>query len=110
IADAKYLLINSLTGAVDLVDKKVIQAFSAIRRGAVFDLPEDTILALSSRGYLYPSGSEEEALVERAAEFNEQFRARNQALCFVLCPTVSCNLRCPYCFEPHALHKTRNII
>jgi len=110
MTDTRYLLINSLTGAVDLADKKVVEAFSSIRHGRSPDLPDDTIGALSRRGYLYPSRCDEESLIDRAVELNEQFRARTQALCFVLCPTVSCNLRCPYCFEPHALHKKRNLM
>src|SRR5271166_6753965 len=100
VADDKYLLINSLSGAVDLVDRKVVQAFSSIRRGAVPALPADTIEALSHRGYLYASQSQEADVVDRAVGLNEQFRAHDQSLCFVLCPTISCNLRCPYCFEP----------
>jgi len=110
ITDGRYLLINSLTGAVDLVDRTVIKAFSDIRHGAEPGLPEDAIASLHSRGYLYQSRAEEDALVDRAARLNEQFRADSQALCFVLCPTVSCNLRCPYCFEPHAMHATRNLM
>jgi uncharacterized protein len=110
IADDKYLLINSLSGAVDLVDRRVVEAFSAIRRGATPALPADTVEVLAQRGYLYPSASDEEDVVSRAVSLNEQFRAKDQALCFVLCPTVSCNLRCPYCFEPHALHTKREVM
>jgi uncharacterized protein len=110
LAENQYLLVNSLTGAVDVVEEYVIQAFSVIRRGETPELPEDTTCHLKGRGYLYPSRSDEEAIVQRVIELNEKLRATKQAICFVMCPTTTCNLRCPYCFEPHKMHAERRLM
>lgn len=105
LAEDRYLLINSLTGAVDVVEKDVMRAFADVRRGKPPALGDGEIQGLRARGHLYDSRADEDALVDRVVALNDRSRAATQSICFVVCPTVSCNLRCPYCFEPHKMHE-----
>lgn len=103
--EARYVLLNSLSGAVDIVGEEVTRAFDAIRRGKPHSLSDETVAELSDRGYLYPSRAEEDTVIQRLVEFTQRRRILEQQICFVLCPTMTCNLRCPYCFEPHTMHE-----
>jgi uncharacterized protein len=68
-------------------------------------LADEVVTSLFDRGYLYPSRDAEEDVVRRLVAIIERRREQERVICFVLCPTMSCNLRCPYCFEPHKLHE-----
>lgn len=105
LPDGRFLLINSLSGAVDVVEETTIKAFDALRRGESQGLADQEAMGLRERGYLFLSREEERSVVERLAAITASKRAKEQSICFVLCPTMTCNLRCPYCFEPHKMHE-----
>lgn len=110
LADDRYLLLNCLSGAVDVVEKNVLQAFAAVRRGNAPGLVRDDVERLLKRGHLYANRSDEDELVDRLVAFGGEYRARTQPICFVLCPTLSCNLRCPYCFESQKMHEDGRVM
>lgn len=110
LSDSKYVLINSLTGAVDVVEEHVVQSFKDIRRNRPHQLLPNEIDELRDRGYLYNEAAEEKVIVDRLLEWIRNYRAETQPLAFVICPTMACNLRCPYCFEPHKLHETSQVM
>lgn len=110
IQDHQYVLVNSMSGAVDVVGADIIEAFEAIRSGAPHNLPAETVEDLTYRGYLFESRAAEDLVVDRVIELNQNMRKETSALAFVVCPTMSCNLRCPYCFEPHKLHESTQVM
>ncbi|MCL6472569.1 MAG: SPASM domain-containing protein [Firmicutes bacterium] len=95
ISEESVLLINALTGAVDIVDPRVYRFLQAHEPIHV-RIDNSTIDRLEKRGYLVESDAAEEArlqyIVSKFADSKRQFL-------FVICPTYSCNLRCTYCFE-----------
>ena len=60
---------------------------------------------LDLRGYLtqLDHESERRIVLRIAAAVHEADLARHLAT-FVIVPTYLCNLRCPYCFQPHQMH------
>lgn len=110
IQDAKYVLVNSLSGAVDLVEQDVVDAFRTLRKGENPNMSPEMESNLRERGYLFDSRAEEEEVVERLVAHGQHERAATHALAFMMIPTMSCNLRCPYCFEPHKLHETSQVM
>lgn len=116
--DGEVLLIHGYSGAYDKVSRRVA-AYLQSREAAApaplhgtwgveqpIDVPaekpsEEIIKALTKRGYLTTMTIEEEqALFSRVAV---KLHARSMRLApeFVVMPTYSCNLRCPYCFQDH---------
>lgn len=110
LADDRYLLLNSLTGAVDVVEGHVPEALAALRRGEPHGLKPAEVEAMLERGHLYRSREEEQDKVNLLVKVSQVRRAREHPISFILCPTMICNLRCPYCFEPEELHKKGGVM
>jgi len=90
------LLFNTLTGAVDAVESGLADRlrpraacppslFSAEERGFLLE-----------RGYLV-SGDRQQ---QDVAAWFDAFKQRLRSFHFIVCPTLTCNLRCHYCYEP----------
>ncbi len=92
------ILINSLSGAVDLLDGKTTRTLLELQSGQDADLTAQMVSALLSRGYLYPTAAEERAALTRLFQTSRRFDA-TRPLQFIICPTYACNLACAYCFE-----------
>ena len=107
-----YLLLHGYTAAVDKVPAS-LGAYLLRRRGqelrddteVMTDVSEGTLARLESRGYLtqLDHESERRIVLRIAAAVHEADLARHLAT-FVIVPTYLCNLRCPYCFQPHQMH------
>jgi len=101
-----YILFNTLTGAVDVVEERVAHA---LQPHTPFDpetlSPEET-QRLTSRGYLLPENDEQ----KQVAQWFSEFKTRMRSLHFIVCPTFTCNLRCPYCYEDLEIRQSRSAI
>ncbi|HEY3374684.1 MAG TPA: radical SAM protein [Candidatus Aquicultor sp.] len=96
INGGSFLLINSITGAIDIVNSDVYDYLTKYGTSDTHYVDVQIVAKLQQRGYLVDGDHVEQALFERIANLYEQ---RGRQLSFVICPTYSCNLRCTYCFE-----------
>lgn len=102
----KYMLIHGYTGAIDIVNEKVVWSLKNhpedfMKEDTPFS--EETVEALKKRGYLTEKTREEEyAYVARMAK---ALYKRNRILYtdFTWVVTYNCNFRCPYCYEERKL-------
>ena len=91
------ILVNPLSGAVDIVDEGVINTINSIKEGKPVD-DEETLRDLVKRRYVYGKKEDEEKLVMEAFEQWDKNLAQEPESFFIY-PTYGCNLRCTYCFQ-----------
>ncbi len=94
----KSLLINALSGAVDLVDQDLRIKLLEMSVGGRPALGEEQRRALTERGYLFGDEGEERAALLGLHQAYRQVAA-DRPLQLIFCPTYACNLACAYCFE-----------
>ena len=92
------LLVNALSGAVDLVNNALRTKLLQISLGQQPALPERDRQALTERGYLFESEEAERAALQQVYRAYQQATA-SRPLQLVVCPTYGCNLACSYCFQ-----------
>jgi uncharacterized protein len=105
----KYIMIHGYSGAVDVVDKKVVEFLQTFQEGDDVDntsLGAEVVEVLKQRGYLT------ERTVEQEQDFMRKLghllhNVQKKRAGFLLIPTYDCNLRCPYCFERELRRKDR---
>ncbi len=106
-----YVIMHGYTGAVDKLPAWLGAPLVANRGKLLAEmseaehLPESVLDVLRARGYLTPLTHEDERriLLRIAASLHER-DLLNSPSGFMLVPTYTCNLRCPYCFQPHEMH------
>ncbi len=91
--DSSSVLVNTLSGAIDVIDNRYLPLLAD---PAALTPDCEIWKPLHDRGYIFPSRAAEERELRRL--FNEYTRTA-RPMSFVICPTYSCNLRCKYCFE-----------
>lgn len=103
IDDKKSLIINSITGAVDIIDNNILKELYSGK----LDDPEknQVIIKLKERGYIVADEKED---YERLKLIVSKQRHMSLAT-FIICITYKCNLSCSYCFEPSEV-KTKNYV
>jgi uncharacterized protein len=103
------LLINALSGAVDIVDNELRTKLLELGLGRRPALSDQEAESLTERGYLFPDGGQERAAF---LEMHQAYQAEaaRRPLQFVVCPTYSCNLACSYCFETEQLRSKRQVM
>lgn len=101
------LIINTLSGAVDVVDDITK---SQLELG-VSPQNLNVLEKLKSRFYIFENEEEEKKYFSNLSEYKGLIdEMENYKANFTLCPTYGCNLRCIYCFESNDMHETENII
>ncbi|WFR56123.1 radical SAM protein [Anaerocolumna sp. AGMB13025] len=97
--NSNYLLINALSGAIDLIDVECKEKIkNMINDNKVNEDDIELFDSLKDRGYIFPSRAKEMEELERQRAFRKTIIEKS-ALMFVICPTTFCNLNCKYCFE-----------
>lgn len=94
-------MIHGYTGAIDIVDKSIVDFLQANSTFRKEDIPcsASTQDALEKRGYITKRTNEEE--VEYVGRFANALFKRNLLFeaGFTVVISYDCNFRCPYCFE-----------
>jgi len=96
LLDGYKLLLNTISGAQDVVDLNTYQKICELREGK--EICDDVLIQrLKKRKYLFDNQEEERQLIN---EYLELFYSKSRDIVnFTICPTMGCNLRCTYCFE-----------
>ena len=107
ISDELILLINTLTGAIDIITPDILHYLENINSTKSSPIDDLTRERLKRRGYVFED-IEDEA---RWLPYIEDAYAKNEKrLSFVVCPTYGCNLRCTYCFEGDLTSDSQNFM
>jgi uncharacterized protein len=108
--DKNTFLLNTLSGAIDVVDNKTKEKIMKLQDGCdTFEVNDnDLILLLKSRNYLFDGLEDEKMLFNKYKRVQDKISSMNgSSINFILCPTMACNLRCKYCFEAEDIRKTK---
>lgn len=89
----RTLLVNTLSGAVDIIDR---ESLAALRDTGSLAARPQLAETLRQRGYLFDDPAAEQGLLE---QLYRKYCSIERPKTFVICPTHACNLRCRYCFE-----------
>ncbi len=94
------LLINTLSGALDIVDSATLAMLERLDAPVSTEqkLPESLEAALRARSYLFDTAEQERECVRRLFEAITRELEAEPIQC-AICPTFACNLGCRYCFE-----------
>ncbi|MEK4008597.1 radical SAM/SPASM domain-containing protein [Paenibacillus sp. FSL H3-0333] len=103
LRNGRHLIFNSLSGAMDIVEEHISQ-FLQKQQPVAYTLTAEEEQFLAGRGYLYREREEEQALIRRYQEYQDQHGSGD--ISFVFCPSMTCNLKCVYCFEPQEIRSS----
>lgn len=105
-----YIMINALSGAIDIVDAKSKNVIDQIKNnGEIENADSELIDSLKTRAYLFDNTKDEESYISRIYDLYKKVSDKKMAK-IVICPTFLCNLRCVYCFESEEIRESNNII
>ena len=99
----RALLVNTLSGAVDAVEKRLSDLLQSKARRSSSAFTPDERSFLLDRGYLLTHDRQQEQIAGWFAGFKQRLRSFH----FIVCPTQTCNLRCHYCYEPLEARQSR---
>jgi uncharacterized protein len=96
ISDLEFLVVNTVTGAVDITDLNVYRFLCENEEPQPTMIDASILERLETRGYLVDSYESETASMQKLGAILDN---RKKRLSLIICPTYSCNFRCTYCFE-----------
>ncbi|MDP2211670.1 MAG: radical SAM protein [Candidatus Aquicultor sp.] len=105
ISEEAFLLLNTLTGAIDITTPQIYDAlenFSAVQH---LTLDEFTKERLRKRGYIFDSPDDETRWLQLIKDAHGK---QEKTLDYIVSLTYNCNLRCAYCFEGDLTYTRRN--
>lgn len=98
-----------LTSAIDVIDNKLSDIINKSLKGddELVNINEKEFFQLKQRGYIFDSINDEEILLKRYEAINNKVLANiDQIGYWTICPSMECNLRCPYCYEDHVQNES----
>lgn len=98
LSNQHYLLLNTLTGAIDLVDEHV----KRILDGNILSSEVNSNLQrkLRRRGYIFVDSKEENQKIQEIEKIAlDCYKKNNEDRKFVVALTLQCNFNCKYCFQ-----------
>jgi uncharacterized protein len=105
------LLVNGLSGAVDILDTADSLFLQQPDRLAERADKADLLNQLLRRGYVFRQPDEEQVAFDRIRKVYERMmEAQSYKFTFVFNPTYMCNFACPYCFESTEMHTTKQVM
>ncbi|AQR98088.1 radical SAM/SPASM domain-containing protein [Clostridium saccharoperbutylacetonicum] len=111
LSDNDNLLINTMSGAFDIVDNQTRRKIENIGDIQKNDINDNYLIdTLRKRGYIYDTIEDEINTINKYRKVNNTITEMRQKNNFTICPTMGCNLRCTYCFESDELHKDVKIM
>lgn len=96
-----YFLYNSLSNTFFELDKTHYRFLEQLQNNPQFsnpDIDDQFLILLRKEKILLNEGEEKKLLMARQYR-RDILRFDNTHLILSICPTLSCNFRCPYCFE-----------
>lgn len=92
------IVLNGITGAVDIVDSGVAEMLKYKKTERIEELDQIVLETLISRGYIFEN-EEDEGVKRKEVYKNYIEKTHSLGYTFAYCPTYGCNLGCVYCFE-----------
>lgn len=95
----EHVLINSLSGAVDIVDKKVLDVLDSVKdNGAAGEEYAELVDNLSARRYVFSDKEAEDDMVKKmSSRLQDEMASAPEN--FIISTTYTCNMKCKYCFQ-----------
>lgn len=94
--DINNIVINTLTGAIDIVNKEIATLLNERDVKRIRLLDNNVIDCLKKRGYIFDSNEELNETIKKSYEKYKKYSKYN---IYSILPTYNCNLACSYCFE-----------
>jgi len=100
----RIIILNPLSGAVDIINENELGVLDKIREGSdVHGIDKQILKQFTDRGYVFHSiDGERQALLDMDQYLNDISADTEK---YVVIPSYSCNLRCTYCFQHNVSRK-----
>ena len=107
------LLINTLTNAIDVVDNKLMHFINKVIKNEeeISKINKEEYDKLKQRGYIFDSQDDEKKLLKKYQKIRKKVLKNTTNINYwTICPSMECNLNCPYCYEDNDQHKSHKVL